>query len=237
MAEPETATPTTPMPFDLDTLKDKLPSETLEKLKAHVDELSTRAETAEEKARTASKESIQGRKTLKAERDAAFERLGVTTMDELEALPDAKGQADAAKQADAKLKKAERERDEAIAARDTAAGTLKGLQRESSLAKAMDGIKFKHPADVRALLMPRVVEDGEELRFKTDDGKLVPLGEGAAWFAKTRPDYVEAAEAAGESSGFKGTGGGGGGKTGDLGGDKAARVAAINARFPELAKG
>lgn len=203
--------PTDTMPFDLDSLKDKLDSATLDKLKSHVEDLSTRAETAEGKARTAAKESIDGRKALKAERDAAFERLGVATLEELEALPDAKGQADALKQVDAKVKKLERENAELKTASDTATGRLKALQRDATLAAAMDGLKFKHPADVRALLAPRLVEEGEDLLFKTDEGKLVPLKDGAAWFAKTRPDYVEASDAGGKGSGFRGTGGAGGG--------------------------
>lgn len=223
------------MPFDLDSLKDKLDGATLDKLRSHVDELSTRAETAEDKARTAAKESIAGRKTLKAERDAAFEKLGVSTLDELEALPDAKGQADAVKQVETKLKKAERERDEAIQARDQATGTLKGLTREQSIAQALEGLKFKNPADVRVLLQSRVVEEGDELRFRTDDGKLVPLKDGAAWFAKTRPDYVEAQGDGGQGSGFKGTpGAGGGGKEKTM--TRAQFDAADHAQRSEFAK-
>lgn len=198
------------MPFDLDTLKDKLPGETLEKLRSYVEDLSTRAETAEDKARKAAKESIEGRKTLKAERDAAFERLGVSTMDELEALPDPKGQADAVRQIEARLKKAERERDEAIQSRDALTGEVKGMKRSSALSEAIQAHKFKNPADVQVLLERRLVEDGDELRFKTDDGKLVPLKDGAAWFAQTRPDYVQASEGSGHGSGFKGSQGGSG---------------------------
>ena len=78
--------PTTHMSFDLDTLKDKLPGETLDKLRAHVDDLSTRAETAEEKSRKAAKEHIDGRKTQKATLDKAMAKLGVETAEELDAL-------------------------------------------------------------------------------------------------------------------------------------------------------
>ena len=224
------------MSFDLDTLKDKLDGATLDKLRSHVDELSTRAETAEEKARKASKESIEGRKTLKAERDKAFEKLGITEADELDTLPDAKGQGEATKQLEAQVKKLTRELGEATAARDTLGSEVKGMKHSAQLSEAIQGHKFKNPADVAVLLKGRVVEEGEELRFKTDDGKTVSLKEGAAWFAKTRPDYVEASEEGGEGSGFNGSGGGGGGKSGDFGGDRSERTAAIAARFPDLAK-
>lgn len=200
------------MAFDLDTLKDKLPGETLEQLRAHVDDLSTRAETAEDKARKAAQESITGRKTLKASLDKAFEKLGISTADELDALPDGKGAGEATKQFEAQIKKLTRERDEAVASRDEASGKVKAMTRNAALTEALQGQRFKNPADVQVLLQSRLVEDGDELRFKTDDGKLVPLKDGAAWFAKTRPDYVEPQGAAGGGSGFKGAGGGGAGK-------------------------
>lgn len=223
------------MPFDLDTLKDKLDGATLEKLRSHVDDLSTRAETAEEKARKAAKESIDGRKTLKAERDKAFEKLGISEADELDTLPDAKGQGEATKQLEAQVKKLTRELGEATAARDQLGGEIKGMKKNASLSEAIQGHKFKNPADVQVLLSSRLVEEGDEVRFKTDDGKTVSLKEGAAWFAKTRPDYVEASGDGGGGSGFKGTGNGGGGKTGDLGGTPQERAAALKAKFPELA--
>lgn len=224
------------MPFDLDTLKDKLDGETLTKLRTHVDELSSKAETAEEKARTAARESIEGRKKLKAERDKAFEKLGITESDELEALPEAKGQGEATKQLEAQVKKLTRERDEATQARDALGGEMKGMKRNAALTKAIQGHKFKNPADVQVLLERRLVDEGDAVLFKTDDGKTVSLDEGAAWFAKTRPDYIEAAGDDGEGSGFRGTGGGGSGKSGDFGGARDERKAAIAARFPELAK-
>ncbi len=229
------------MPIDLDKYKGKtLDGETLAKLTAEVaadtEATEARVTAAEEKARKATRESIEGRKTLKAERDKAFEKLGIDSPDELDTLPDAKGQGEATKQIEARLKKAERERDEALQARDAVTGEVKAMKREASLASAIEGLKFKNPADVRVLLQSRVVEEGDELRFKTDDGKLVPLKDGAAWFAKTRPDYVEAADAGGQGSGFKGgAGGNGGSKSGDFGGDKDARKAAIASKFPELA--
>lgn len=198
------------MPFDLDTLKDKLDSATLDKLRAHVDELGTRAETAEEKARKAAKESIDGRKTLKAERDKAFEKLGISEADELDSLPDAKGQGEATKQLEAKVKALTRQLDEATQARDQLGGEIKGMKRNAALAEAIQGHKFKNPADVQVLLQSRLVEEGDQTLFKTDDGKLVPVKDGAAWFAKTRPDYIEPAGGSGGGSGFKGAGGGSG---------------------------
>lgn len=198
--------------MDLDKLKGAtLDDKTLDTLKAYVGELSTRAETAEEKARKAAKESIDGRKTLKAERDRAFEKLGIATAEELDTLPDGKGAGEAAKQLEAKLTKLQRERDEMAKAAEELGGQVKGMKRESAIAGALEGLGFKNPADVRVLIERRVVEEGDDFLFKTDDGKLVPLKDGANWFAKSRPDYVRPSDAGGQGSGFKGTEGAGGG--------------------------
>lgn len=224
------------MPFDLSKLKDKLDSGTLAELTSHLDELSTRAETAEDKARKATKESIDGRKAKDQRIARLSELLGIEPDADLESLPDPKGQADAVKQFEAKVKRLERENADLIKARDELGGTVKSMKRETALAAALEGHRFKNPADVRVLLQSRVVEEGDELLFETDDKKRVSLKDGAAWFATTRPDYVEAKDGGGQGSGFgRGEGGSGGGKTGDLGGTPAERAAALKAKFPELA--
>lgn len=226
------------MPFDLSKLKDKLDSGTLAELTSHVEDLESRAsrtDVAEEKARKAVRESIEGRKTLKAERDKAFEKLGISEADELETLPDAKGQGEATKQLEAQVKKLTRERDEAVKARDELGGTLKSMKRETALAAALEGHRFKNPADVRVLLQSRVVEEGDDLLFKTDDGKQVALKDGVAWFATTRPDYVEAKEGGGQGSGFgRGANGGQGGNAKTM--TRAEFDAATHAQRAEFAK-
>jgi hypothetical protein len=72
------------------------------------------------KLSTATQESITGRKTLKAELEAAqtalrttLDKLGLDDVSEHDGLPDAKGMAEAQKQIDAKLKRLERDLSEA----------------------------------------------------------------------------------------------------------------------------
>lgn len=225
------------MPFDLSKLKDKLDSGTLAELTAHLDELSTRAETAEDKARKATKESIDGRKAKDQRIARLSELLGIEPDADLESLPDPKGQADAVKQFEAKVKRLERENADLIKARDELGGTLKSMKRETALAAALEGHRFKNPADVRVLLQSRVVEEGDELLFETDDKKRVSLKDGAAWFATTRPDYVEAKEGAGQGSGFgrgQGASGGQGGSAKTM--TRAEFDAATHAQRAEFAK-
>lgn len=224
--------------MDLDALKGKTIDDKLHgELLAHVADLVAQRDAAR-------KESIDGRKGKDAKLKELGDRLaavaewaGIEPDADLAALPAPKGQADAAKQFEAKLARLTRERDDAVKARDGLDGKVRGMRREAALAGAIEGLRFKNPADVRVLLQHRVREEGDELLFETEDGKLVPLKEGAAWFAKTRPDYVQPADAGGSGSGFRGNAGGSGGsdKKPDFTGDRSARLAAIAASFPDLA--
>lgn len=186
--------------MDLDKFKGKtLDDSLLNELKAGMDELTTRAETAEGKATKAQKESIDGRKQLKAERDAAFERLGVGSMDELDALPEAKGQAEALKQVEAKVKKLEKDLAEKDQAHQELNGKYAAERKQRAIAQAVAKHEFIDAEDASLHLERRIKEDGDELKFETADGKLVPLADGAAWLAKTKPHLVKAAGAGGGS--------------------------------------
>lgn len=223
--------------MDITALKGKtLDESTFEQLSAFVTNLTEQRDTAR-------KESIDGRKgkdkTISELRDrlAAYaDRLGVEPDADLSSLPDTKGATDATKAEKARADRLARDLADTVKARDALAAEKAGMVRESAIQKAIEPLGFKNPADVRALIELRTVAEGDALMFKTDDGKLVPLNEGAAWFAKTRPDYVQAAGAGGQGSGFQGTrpAGGAGGPAANLGGSKEERAAAIRQRFPDL---
>lgn len=198
--------------MDIESLKGKTLDEALfTQLATHVEGLNTRAETAEGKTRAAQKESIEGRKQLKAERDAAFEKLGVTTAQELEALEAPKGQAEAMKQMEAKVKRAERERAEAQASLQEVNGKYAADRRALAVEKALSAHPFIDMDVARAVLELGVTAEGDDLLFKTTDGKLVPLQDGAAWLAKTKTYLVKAPGQGQQGSGFKGGAGGSGG--------------------------
>jgi hypothetical protein len=191
--------------MDIETLKGKTLDDKLHAdLVAHVTGLKSAAETADDKARKAAKESIDGRKTLKAERDAAFEKLGVSSLDELEALPDAKGQADAVKQFEAKLKKAERELADKSKALDELGTKFSSERRERAIAQAAAKHPFIDADDARMLIGARVRQEGDEFMFEGEGGKLVPIDDGAAWLAKTKTHLVKPAGGSAGGSGFKG---------------------------------
>jgi hypothetical protein len=198
--------------MDIEKLKDKLGDETFTALRTFVDDLTGQRDAARN-------ESIDKRKTLKAENDTlkafrakALEKLGVDSDDDLDALPDAKGQAEAAKQYDARIKKLERERNEATAARDEAAGRLRGSQQKATIAEALGKHEFVARDVVEAFVSPRLVWEGEEILFKTDDGKLVAVADGVAGIAKSRPELLKATGTGGAGVRSNNAGGGGGQK-------------------------
>ena len=177
--------------MDISKLKDKLGDETFAELERHIGDLTGQRDTA----RT---ESINGRKTLKAERDAAqalaakaLEKLGVDSADDLDTLPDAKGQGEALKQFDTKLKRAERERDEARQAAETASGKYRGSLQRAAVAEALGGHEFVARDVVETYIGQRLVWEGEDLMFKTDAGSLVSVKDGVAGVAKARPELLK----------------------------------------------
>jgi hypothetical protein len=222
--------------MDIASLKEKLGDETFSKLQGYVNDLIGQRDTARQ-------ESITGRKKLKddlAEAQAlaakALEKLGVESAEELESLPDAKGQGEVVKQLETRLKKAERERDDAVKAKTETDGKFRGTLQKAAIAEALGGHEFVARDLVETYVSQRLVWEGDELFFKSDDGKLIPPKDGVAGIAKTRPELLKptGTGGAGVRQSNAGGGGTGGNQTGSFGGDRKQRTAAIAARFPDL---
>ena len=199
--------------MDLETLKEALGDEKFAALKTYVDDLTGQRDAARN-------ESITGRKKLKTDLEAAqslatkaMEKLGVDSAEELDALPDAKGQGDALRQEQVARKRAERERDEALQRAEEVAGKHKNSQQKAAIAEALSGHEFIARDIVETFVSGRLAWEGEDRLFKTDDGKLVPVKDGVAGIAKTRPELL------------KPTGSGGAGvRQGNAGGNAGAKT-------------
>lgn len=192
--------------MDLDSLKGKTIDDTLlDALKKHVGTFSDRAETAEEKARKAVRESIDGRKGKDAALAKALEKLGVDSVEDLESMPSAKGQAELAQQAEARAKRLERELGEKSKALEELGGKYSAERRERLLAAevAKHGIRKELSSDVLALLSLRLQQEGEDVLFKTDDGKATTVPDGVAAFLKSRPEYVTPSGDVQRGSGYR----------------------------------
>jgi hypothetical protein len=198
--------------MDLNQFKEALGDEKFAALQGYVNDLVGQRDTARN-------ESITGRKKIKSELEAAqatqaalLEKLGLTSLDELEGLPDIKGMADAAKQLDARIKRAERERDEAKKAADDANGKFRGSLQKAAIAEALSGHDFVARDIVETYVSQRLTWEGDELFYKSDDGKLIPPKDGVAGIAKTRPELLKPTGTGGAGV-RQANAGGGGGKT------------------------
>lgn len=221
--------------MDIAKLKEKLGDETFASLQGYVNDLIGQRDAARE-------ESINGRKKLKTDLEKAqataakaLEKLGVENPDDLDTLPDAKGQAEALKQFETKLKRAERERDEAKQLAQDATGKFRGSLQKAAIAEALGGHKFIARDIVETYVSQRLTWEGDELLFKSDDGKLIPVKDGVAGIAKTRPELLEPTGTGGAGvRQANASGGGAGTQKGSFGGDRNERAAAIAAKFPDL---
>jgi hypothetical protein len=199
--------------MDINTLKETLGDEKFAQLHGYVTDLIGQRDTARN-------ESITGRKSLKSKVDALeaqqaalLEKLGLSSAEELETLPDVKGMADAAKQLDARIKRAEREKAEALAQRDEAAGKYRGSLQKAAIAEALGGHEFVARDIVETYVSQRLAWEGDDLLFKSDDGKLIPVKDGVAGIAKTRPELLKPSGTGGAGVRQSNAGSGGNAKT------------------------
>lgn len=179
--------------MNLEDLKDVLGDERFAVLATYVTDLTGQRDAAR-------KESIEGRKSLKAkvaEQDAALakvmEKLGVETLEDIDTLPPAKGQAEAVKQLETRLKRMETD----LKARETALGELSSKYRDSQLSAALGNALSAHEFNdrevVEAFVRGHIAWDNEQPLYKTSDGSLLPLDEGVGLLAKTKPLLLKAA--------------------------------------------
>lgn len=181
--------------MDISKFKDKL-GEDFAALESYVNDLNGKVDAAR-------KESIEGRKTLKTKAETAeaavaklMEKLGVESLEELDALPPAKGQAEALKQLDVRLRKAS----EDLKAKDQSLADLGAKYRDSRLAaeleKALADYEFIDRDLVAAHIRQSVGWNEDQLVYKTENGD-VALAEGVKHLVTAKPHIVKASGARG----------------------------------------
>lgn len=146
----------------------------------------------------ARKESQEGRKTLKAKVESLeavkaklFEKLGLDEESDLDHLPDAQGQAEAVKQFEARVKRLETE----LKSRTDALATLETKHRatrlDSELSQALNGHEFVDREMVAEYLRHRADWSEDQPYYRTEKGDLIPLVEGVANLAASRPHLLK----------------------------------------------
>lgn len=179
--------------MNLEALKDKVGDETFAELKLYVDALISQRDEARQ-------ESISGRKGLKekltkleADQAQLLEKLGIDSLDDLEALPNPKGMAEAAQQYEAKLKRMQRELQEAVSQKDEVSKRWRDSLQKAAMSEALASHQFIAKDVVETYVRNQLAWEGDELLFKTNDGKLIPIADGVAAIAKTRPELLKPA--------------------------------------------
>ncbi len=195
--------------MDIENLKEALGDEKFTALKSYVDDLQGQRDAARQ-------ESINGRRGMKdklakleADQNALMERLGIDSLEDLDLLPDAKGAAEAAKQYDAKLKRMERQLQEATTQRDEISGKFRGSLQKAAIAEALSGHEFVARDLVETFVSQRLTWEGDDLLFKTEDGRMIPVKDGIAGIAKARPELLKSTGTGGAGVRASNAGGGG----------------------------
>ena len=194
--------------MDIEALKEALGDEKFATLKTFVEDLQGQRDAARN-------ESINGRKGLRekltameASQRTLMEKLGVDSVDEIDALPDAKGLAEAAKQYDVKLKRLERERAEALEKATTVETKWRDSLKRAAVAEAIGKHEFVDREVVESFVSQRLTFEGDDIFFKSEDGKLLPVADGVAGIAKTRPGLLKPTGAGGAGVRQSNAGGG-----------------------------
>lgn len=146
----------------------------------------------------ARKESQTGRQGLKTKAETAeanvarlMEKLGIETLEELESLPPAKGQAEALKQLETRLKKADAD----AKAKEQALAELTAKHRQTvltaELGKALNAYEFIDRDVIETYLLNKLTWEDDQARYQDDKGTLVPLAEGVTHLATTKPHLLK----------------------------------------------
>ena len=217
--------------MDITKLKGKLDDATFDELSKYVTDLTEARDAAR-------KESIDGRKAkdatikeLKTWQDKAVEKLGLESPEGIEDL-NIQGQADAAKQFEAKVRKLERDLDAATKERNTLFTQNREASKSATLSKALGAHEFVDRDVVEAFISARLEWDGDELIYKGEGGKPLSVTDGVAELVKAKPSLLKVPGDTG--AGVPNNGTGGPGAKPELGGNRQERVAAIKNRFPNL---
>ncbi|MDP2811768.1 MAG: hypothetical protein Q8O34_16645 [Rhodocyclaceae bacterium] len=197
--------------MDIAKLKDKLPDD-YAALEAHVADLVAQRDAAlrqSEDGRSKFKKLADERDKLRAVKDRLFERLGLDDDADLDNLPEGKGQAEAARQFDQRIKRLERDLVEANRSKDEVSAKHRDALTGAALEKALSAHEWIDRDVALMLARSGVQVEGDEILFSVD-GRQVPLADGVKWLAQTKPHLLKSSGTGG--SGYTGKAGSGAGE-------------------------
>lgn len=181
--------------MDISTLKSKLGDE-YAALETYINDLTGARDAAR-------KEAIERRKGLQAEVEALrtlkatlFEKLGLTDDAELETLPDAKGQAEAVKQFESRVKRLEKDLADKVKALDETQGRYRETRLSAELQKALAGQSWIDQELVESYLRAKLDWQDDQVVYRHGETP-VPLDEGVKLLVKDKPNLLKQAPAGG----------------------------------------
>lgn len=183
--------------MDIEALKGKIDESEFDTLSTFISDLQGQRDSARQ-------ESITGRKGLKSELESLkslktrmFEKLGISEEDELDLLPDSKGQAEAVKQFESKMKRLERELQEKDKQLGDISTQYRREKQSSILSKAISGFDWSEPDVVTSFIASRISWEEDQPFYTAEEGRLVPLEEGVKLLANTKPGLLKSRGAGG----------------------------------------
>lgn len=178
--------------MDIENLKDTLDEDTFNKLSSYVLDLKGQRDEARS-------ESINGRKQLKerlqsleSQKEDLLNKFNLESFDELEELPDARQVDETQKQYEVRMKRLERQLQDAQEARNEVEGKYKSSLQRAAIGDALSRHEFIARDLIEGFISSRVTWDGDEVLYKADDGRLMPLSDGVASIAAARPELLKA---------------------------------------------
>ena len=177
--------------MDLAVLKTKLGDDYVA-LESYVADLTGQRDAAR-------KESEQGRKALKARvetletlKTRLFDRLGLADEADIDALPDAKGQAEAVKQFEARVKRLEKELTDKTKALDETSGRYRDTRMTAEMQKALAGQPWIDQELVESYLRAKLDWQDDQIIYRHGETP-VPLAEGVKLLVKDKPNLLKIA--------------------------------------------
>lgn len=182
--------------MDLTTIKDRIDEETFTKLEEYISDLTGQRDAAR-------KESIDGRKKLKEQvasltrtKQALYDHLGLDDDADLDALPDVKGYAEAAKVVEQKMKRLQKELDDKNSALEATAKKYRDSQQSAAVAKALAGQEWLDRDLAEVMVTSKLVWEDDQLYFQHEN-QLLGLDDGVKSLIKAKPALLKSSGAGG----------------------------------------
>lgn len=182
--------------MDLAALKERL-GDQYEALETHVSTLVEQRDAARRESETKRKALKAEVESLRAIKAKLFERLGLDDDSDLDALPDSKGQAEAVKQFESRVKRLEKELAEAAKAKADSDGRYRAAQAEQALQKALAEYQFSDREVVESYVRSKLGwDDDNNLTYRHGETPMA-LDEGVKLLVKDKPGLLKQAPAGG----------------------------------------